>query len=382
VSFDLFSRLHMLGSIRILLLVSVTSLCSKSAFSTDRAADALSVINNHFSDLSHAQLMESADQFRIEGRYQESEGIFKQLFDSVRANSGLFHEQQFVVLDRLIHINLLRTDWQSLKQHIDYHDWLGNRLYADSPQQLSEHLQNNASYHELAARAVTGPARNWHLVQTRHQLWRAVSALETLPGESDRLPPILHRIAMHHYALSRQGDLRWLTSFETRSDEPAMISGWALQGNEVSKRSYEVGAELISRIVRHYEMNPHREQTVQATLMAQLIAYRGDWELLFERDRNAIAFYDKSLDVTRNTSCPELMAKMLFENPVELPLPTLPLETEICNASQNAGANTPQPQNISSAIQAVHRPRRSHNQWLMAAPLPALSAIDTENSHD
>lgn len=382
MSFDLFLRQRRPEPIKILLLVLAVSFCSSNVFSHDNATKTLPSIANHFSELSHAQLMESADQLRMDGRYQESEGMFKQLFASVRANSGLFHEQQFVVLDRLIQINLARADWQSLKQHLDYHDWLGNRLYTDSPLQLAGHLQNNASYHELAAQAIVGPARNWHLVQTRHQLWRAVSALQTLPGERDRLPPLLYKIAIHHYALSRQGDLRWLTSFETRTDEPAMISGWALQGNEVNKRSYEIGAELILRIISHYEMNPRSEPTSQAALLAQLTAYRGDWEILFERDRHAFAFYEKSLALTAETSCSDLMVRALFENPVQLPLTTLPPDVDVCSATQNDGSVTVASANFNPGAPAIYRPRRSQDQWLTESPPPALSATDTEIHHD
>jgi hypothetical protein len=378
---------------RILLLVSSLLLCSKSisdnqssALLSDFETDDLSIqaldINNHYDKNSHADLMETADQLFADGHFPESEIVFKQLFASVRANNGLFHEQQFVVLDRLLAINLARADWQNLKQHLDYHGWLLNRLYANQPDQLAEHLEINASHHERAAQAFSGPARNWHLVQIRHQLWRAVSALETMPAESSRLPPLLHKITMHHYALSRQTDLRWLTSFETRTDEPAMISGWAFQGNDMTKRSYQIGAELIVRIVRHYELNPHSNLQVQAALMAQLLAFSGDWEILFERERNALAFYEQSLSLTELTSCKEEIQRILFGTAVQLPVQTLPVDTQICTSGQGPDRDTEARPETDLSLAHIYRPRWQDNHWLMGILPSALSSLDMETQND
>jgi hypothetical protein len=393
VIFDYCSNPYRHKSARILLLVSSLLLCSKSisdnqssAFSSEFETDDSSTqaldINNHYAENSHAALMETADQLFADGLFSESEIVFKQLFASVRANNGLFHEQQFVVLDRLLAINLARADWPNLKQHLDYHDWLLNRLYAGQPVQLAEHLQINASHHERAAQASSGPARNWHLVQIRHQLWRAVSALETMPAESSRLPPLLHKISMHHYALSRQTDLRWLTSFETRTDEPAMISGWAFQGNDVSKRSYQIGAELIVRIVRYYDLNPHSKPQVQAALMAQLLAFSGDWEMLFERERNALAFYEESLSLTELTSCKEEIRQILFGTAVQLPVQTLPVDTQICTSGQGPDRDTKTPSETALLLTDIYRPTWQDNHWLMGLSPSALSSLDMETQND
>lgn len=372
VYFDHFSKRIQPNPIRILLLVSSVSICSHST----------SQSTNHFSEQSHAQLMETAERLRTDGNFSEAEVVFKQLFNSVRANGGLFHEHQFGVLDRLIQINLANADWQNLKQHLDYHDWLLKRLYADDALLLAQHLERNAAYHEQASQETIGPARNWHLVQTRQQLWRAVSALETLPGEAHRLPPLLQKIVMLHYALSRQNDLRWLTSFETRSDEPAMISGWAMQGSDISKRSYEIGAELILRIINHYKLNADSDPAAQAALLSQLMAYRGDWEMLFGRERYAKKFYEESLSLTELSSCKDLLRQALFENLVQLPVPTLALRTDICSTIQY-GHNDPLPRSAQIDTQSgIYRPQWQQDDWLMTSPPAVLSALDTGNQYD
>lgn len=317
--------------------------------------------------------METAEQLRVDGNFSDAGIAFTQLFNSVRANNGLFHEQQFVVLDRLIEINLATADWQNLKQHLDYYDWLLNRLFTNVPLSLAKYLQNSAGHHELAAQQTSGPARNWHLVQARLQLWRAVSALERLPEEQDQLPPLLHKIALHHYALSRQSDLRWLTSFETRSNEPAMISGWAMQGSDVSKRSYDIGAELMSRIMEHYEHNADSDPGTQAGTMAQLFAYRGDWDLLFGRDQSAFNFYQQSLLLAETSSCETLILHKLFQTPVALPVMTFDLSTDVCNDDHDGSPGTP-----GTPVQSdIYRPMWQQNEWVGITPDAALNALNT-----
>lgn len=375
MSFDRFSTLNTPTIMRNLLLISSLSFCSES----------LSETTNHFSEDRHAQLMESAEQLRREGLFSDAEIVFKQLFDSVRANSGLFHEQQFVVLDRLIQIHLATADWQSLKQRLDYHEWLLNRLYSDNPRQLAEYLLINARHHEQAARETTGPARNWHLVQTRQQLWRAVTALEAVPEESQQLPGLLHQIAMHHYDLSRQSDLRWLTSFETRSDEPAMISGWAMQGNDVAKRSYDIGAELVMRIIDHFERNPANDAGAQAAVMAQLLAYRGDWELLFGREHNAYSFYDKSLSLTEHSSCKDELQKQLFGKPVQLPVYTFITDINNCSGhfdDLDEATFSAEITDNTLVLTGIYRPRWHQNQWLVVSASSTLNALTSGEQHD
>lgn len=352
-----------------LLLISSASICSYS----------ISEPVDHFSAQAHARLMETAEQLRLNGNFSEAEIVFTQLFNSVRANNGLFHEQQLAVLDRLIAVNLANGDWPRLKQHIDYYDWLLNRLYADTPLQLAEHLQINASHHELAARETVGPARNWHLVQTRQQLWRAVSALESLPGENSELPLLLHRIALHHYTLSRLHDLRWLTSFETRSDEPAMISGWAMQGSDISKRSYDIGAELISRIIDHYQRHPDTSQTTQAAIMAELMVHRGDWDMLFGREKTALIFYNRSLEFADTSSCKNKMIEGFFENVIELPVTTLEAGNNICTSpvtTRMPAADAPDHQS------GIYRPQRHKNEWLLTPSPASLNALNTGSHHE
>lgn len=370
--FEHFSRQRKHLPIRILLLVSLLSFCYKSFSDT----------NNHFSEHAHAQLMENAEQLYAEGRFTEAEIVFRQLFASIRANNGLFHEQQFAVLDRLIQLNLSNADWQSLKQHLDYHDWLLNRLYSDNALLLARYLQINARHHEQAAQAAVGPARNWHLVQTRQQLWRAVSALERLPGEGGQVSALLYKIAMLHYALSRQTDLRWLTSFEMRSDEPAMISGWAMQGGDIGKRSYEIGAELISRIVNYYDASPDINPAAQAAVMAQLFAYRGDWELLFGRERTAFSFYEQSLELTAISSCEYLMRALLFENLVQLPVETLTVDPDVCMNKRDNPVDTLATAEITLMQSDSYRPRWHQEQWLLSPSPAGLSTLNSENQYE
>ena len=284
---------------------------------------------SNFSETRLIQLQESAEKLSLEGLLPEAASVYQELFLAIRANQGLFSEQQFLVLERMIAVDIDRKDWDSLNQHLSYHEWLSNRLYNKNPLKLSEQLLINSRHRQRAASHLHGPQRSWHLVQGRTQLWRAVSAIENTPADDGRLPYLWHQIANYHYALTNDSQ-RWLTSFEARSDEPAMISGWALGGNEVEQRSYEIGSELLQRIPDYYRRQPIPTDIDGHALNAKLLAYQGDWELLFNQPQRAEAFYQQALELTSLSSCPSELQEWLFGREIELPVHSFELASASC----------------------------------------------------
>lgn len=343
---------------------------------------------SNFSNDRLLQLQESADKLRSEGQLAESASVYQELFLAIRANQGLYTEQQLLVLDRMIALDIDRRDWESLNQHLSYHEWLSNRLYAGNPVALAEQLQANSGHRLRAASYQQGPQRSWHLVQARTQLWRAVSALERLPAESGRLPDLWFKIANYHYALTNDAQ-RWLTSFEARTDEPAMISGWALGGNEVEQRSYEIGAELLQRIYDYYMRQPQSFGVDVNVLAASLRSYQGDWELMFDQPQRALNFYELALEVTSLTSCALELENFLFGHDVVLPVYRL----NVTQASCEFIGNSIRPPEIDStcASEAVEaslstvyglpklRPNRKDGLWLSTSSLADISNRSGEN---
>ena len=343
---------------------------------------------SNFSPNRLLQLQESADKLRSEGQLAESASVYQELFLSIRANQGLYTEQQLLVLDRMIALDIDRRDWESLNQHLGYHEWLSNRLYAGNPLALSEQLQANSAHRLRAASDQQGPQRSWHLVQARTQLWRAVSALETLPAESGRLPDLWFQIANYHYALTNDAQ-RWLTSFEARTDEAEMISGWALGGNEVEQRSYEIGAELLQRIYDYYMLLPYPVDMDNNVLAATLRSYQGDWELMFNQSQRALNFYELALKLTSLTSCALELENFLFGHNVVLPVYRLNVTQASCefigtNIRPHQPDSTPTSEAVEASLLRVYgqpklRPNRKDGLWLNASSLADISNRSGEN---
>lgn len=275
-------------------------------------------------------LQASARQLYNLGQFDQALSTYNELFIAVRLNDGLFAEQQLPVLERLLAVNIELSAWDSLNQYLDYHEWLTHRLFSNNPVALAEQLQVNSLHRHNAASRLEGPQRSWHLVQARTQLWRAVSALETMPAEADRLPPLWLKIANYHYELTH-GSQRWLTSFENRTDEPVMISGWALGGDEVEQRSYEIGAELLQKISTYYmsrELPPGIDRHISD---ARLITLQGDWELLFDQPQEASQFYRQALRIASQSACPVEIRDALFGQTVMLPVTDLGFGSSSCS---------------------------------------------------
>lgn len=285
-------------------------------------------------------LQATARQLHNLGQFDQALSTYNELFLAVRLNDGLFSEQQLPVLDRLLAVNIDLSAWDSLNQYLNYHEWLTHRLFSKNPVALAEQLQVNSQHRHNAANRLEGPQRSWHLVQARTQLWRAVSALETLPDEADRLPPLWLKIANFHYELTHDSQ-RWLTSFENRTDEPVMISGWALGGDEVEQRSYEIGAELLQKISTYYRSRELPPEIDRYFSEATLISLQGDWELLFDQPQRAKQFYREALSIASRSSCAVDIREALFGQTVLLPVTDLGLGRSSCSETSLNAADIP-----------------------------------------
>ena len=346
---------------------------------------------SNFSELRLIQLQESAEKLSSEGLLPEAASVYQELFLAIRANHGLYTEQQLLVLERMIGVDIDRKDWDSLNQHLSYHEWLSTRLYHKNPLKLSEQLLINSRLRQRAASHLHGPQRSWHLVQGRTQLWRAVSAIENTPADDGRLPYLWHQIANYHYALTNDSQ-RWLTSFEARSDEPAKISGWALGGNEVEQRSYEIGSELLQRIPDYYKQQPIPTDIDGHALNAELLAYQGDWELLFNQPQRAEAFYRKALEFTSLSSCPSELQAWLFGREIELPVHSFDVASASCEQIKTSLRSLADPSAMTADTAGILlgnlygqqklRPQWRGGDWLAGSSLAHVWSDNLENIDD
>jgi len=272
--------------------------------------------DNHFTLSNQTRVLESAEQHMQAGELDAADIAFRQAFESVRADQGLFHEAQLPVLDRLLAINLARQDWSQFNHYLEYHGALTQRMYQEQPAGHAQALESAADWHQRAALILNDEHRTWHLIRSRNLIWQAVSALEQVPGSEDQLSPLLYRIATLHYYLTTEASLRGLTSLEVRTNHPVRVSGWSMSGNEATQRSYAIGQELLERIYRIHARAPDNALT-----LAHIDTLLGDWQLLFGRDEQARAYYRKAYRALQTDPTAGPVIEQLFARRIALPAP-------------------------------------------------------------
>jgi tetratricopeptide (TPR) repeat protein len=270
--------------------------------------------SDHFS-VDPSSLLESGQALLQSGAFTDAQTVFTQLFTNLRVTEGLYHESQIAALDRLIAVSLAQGDWDDFNRHLGYYEWLTERLYQHQSTLRAEHLQSVAQWHQLAAMASLDTQRTWHLIRARNLTWQVVSALEAELAGEERLAPLLYSIALNHYYLINESSRRGLTSMEVRTDEPVMLSGWAMNGGETGRRSYAVGSELIERIVRIYRESSETDNRS----LAVAETYAGDWHQMFGRQQRALAHYKRAADLLIQSGDSDLLAQ-LFGTGTTLPV--------------------------------------------------------------
>jgi len=262
-----------------------------------------------------AVLLETGQSLLQNGSFTNAEIVFTQLFTSIRVSQGLYHESQIAALDRLIAVSIAQADWDQFNRHLAYYEWLTERLYHDQSTLQAEHLQNVARWHQIGAMGSVDERRTWHLIRARNLTWQAVTALESESAGDKRLAPLLYSIALYHYYLVNEASRRGLTSMEVRTDNPVLLSGWALNGGEAGRRSYAVGSELIERILRIYQQTPD----IDNQTLAIVETYAGDWHQMFGREQRAVAHYQRAKQLLMQSANTELIVR-LFDSGITLPV--------------------------------------------------------------
>tara|TARA_R110002072_G_scaffold271208_1_gene431148 strand:- start:6966 stop:7973 length:1008 start_codon:yes stop_codon:yes gene_type:complete len=290
-----------------LILITLTGLCS--------GAVSRAQVPDHFSPDLQARLMEDGNRYLEQGDLANADAIFFRLFDSLRANLGLYNAQQISAIDRILAVALAARDHDRFIQYLGYHEQLVTRLYTGDTATLASELQRNARWHRAAAVTVDDELRSWHLIRSRTLTWQSISALETLPDTDLEIAALLYQITLSHFELSNNASRRGRTSMEVRTDQPALVSGWALSGSETDRRSYAIGTELLERIAGIYA-----RQRATAGTMARITTYQGDWHTLFDRHDRALTYYRQAIGLLNNTSERDELLQELFGQETAIPV--------------------------------------------------------------
>ncbi len=252
-------------------------------------------------------------------QFRESAALFDEALQLVKIWEGLYAPVQLPALLGLTQSTIANRNWRSANQYLSYFAYLNekSRIYGIDYYLVATEML--ADLYLFAAADPLNPNSAHHLVAAKNSSWLAINTIENYLGENSlRLPPWLYRISLSHLYQSRLTERRGLTSYDYKSEEREIVSGWMLDLNESRRISYNIGKELLQRIADIYIAN-NAGVELQALAQVQL----GDWETLFYQDEYALRNYHRAYELMQEAGSPRAGLDKLFARASILPEPVL-----------------------------------------------------------
>lgn len=258
----------------------------------------LSTWPDNFQHAQSEQLVEAGKLALFENELFTAERRFSEAMQIAKVNNGLYTETQIPILELMIETQIAQGNWESFDTQLEYYDWLNKK---NSRNSLSNYLSGIAGMSRLllaASAHVENPSSIRYLIAAKNLNWQAVSAIESTRGSNSlQLAPWLYNIVLAHYYQISTTKRRGMTSYEYRSEDEKIVSGWSLRKNESMRISYSIGKDLLERIQSLFQNNP--QQSPETTGL--MLVYLGDWEMVFGNKARALSLYnDANLAFTNN----------------------------------------------------------------------------------
>ncbi|NKB34828.1 MAG: hypothetical protein GKR91_17165 [Pseudomonadales bacterium] len=246
---------------------------------------------NNFQHAQSERLVEAGKLALFENELFTAERRFSEAMQIAKVNEGLFTETQIPTLELMIETQIAQGNWEAVDTQLEYYAWLNNKR---SPNSLSSYLSGIAGMSRLllaASANVENPSSIRYLIASKNLNWQAISAIESTQGKNSlQLAPWLYNIVLAHYYQSSTTKRRGMTSYEYRSEDEKIVSGWSLRKNESMRISYSIGKDLLERIQALYLNNPQQSPETAGLILV----YKGDWEMLFGNKTRALSLYNEA----------------------------------------------------------------------------------------
>lgn len=277
-------------------------------------------------NFAHAQLEQLVEEGKLALRNNEiisAERRFSEAIQVAKVNYGLNSAEQIPALELMIETLIAQGNWDAVDSQLEYYGWL-NRL--SQKNNLDSYLSGleGMSRLLLAASANTNNPRSVrYLIAAKNLNWNAVDAIESVLGKNSlRLTPWLYNIVLAHYYQSSITKRRGMTSYEYKSDDEKIVSGWSLRKNESMRISYSIGNDLLERIRQIHQNNP---QSIPET-EGLILVYLGDWEILFGNKTRALSFYNAANSAFIDSGVRQGAVNQFFAKTTVLPAETLQIQ--------------------------------------------------------
>ncbi len=299
----------------ILTLAVVSFLCSSSGLAqeVDISEDGSDWTDNYQHDLAE-QMLDDGRLLLEKGEYADAERLFFDALQVIKINNGMTSTLQVPILELLIQSQLPQRKWGTIQQYLAYFDWLTSEFYQSGLDDFLNSIEVLSALYLQASADPANPYSAHFLIASKNLNWNAISAIEEIYGrESKQLTPWLYRVVLSHFYQSSLIKRRGLTSYNYKTDEPAIVNGWSLSKNESLRKSYNIGLELLERI-REIES---ADNSKEAEAIAWL--YLGDWEATFDNGPKAIEHYKMATQVLLANGIAQSVVDSLFAQNAILP---------------------------------------------------------------
>lgn len=292
---------------------------------------------NHLDPRLAEPLFHVAARLTDLGEFVEAHQTLDRAMQIVRINNGLYTRSQVPYLKAKIDNYARGQNWEGAREQMEHLLWLYRTKSPVIDDTLVRDLTDLSDVHLEGVARDNMEFQSYHLRRAVAISWLALAAGESLWGQTDeRLTPLLYGLVKQFHIHSAAIDRGGRVAYELRQIVPG--SDWVRERVDAKRYYYYSGLRLLNRVKTIYERSEPSNR--EGLAMAHL--YLADWQVLFERDAEALNNYQLAYEGLVDAGSDPGKLAQFFGHPTLVPetdfFPTL---DEAMNA--RASSSTPMP---------------------------------------
>ncbi len=249
------------------------------------------------------------------GALQQQEGAHTQAIDTLgramhinRINEGLHTLGQVPLVERIIDSYAALGDWSNVDLYQNYLYFVQQKAYGSEDPRLIPVLHRLGEWNIEAFNLGFGDPLGGRL-STAQLLFNAATRMVGMHfGRNDeRYVSYLRSVAQSAYLVSLHPDYMSEINRPDYMNSQEMLRHQLNESRSPEPRGYAAGVAALQEVA-----DIHREQGDQPYLLAEALANQADWQLLFDRYRNAEELYAEAWQILAETENSEELLAELF----------------------------------------------------------------------
>jgi tetratricopeptide (TPR) repeat protein len=305
-----------------------------------------------------------ADLLSEQGKHAEALHHYARLLHINRINQGLYNENQFEVIEKIINGNLALQDWTALNDAQEYHYFLSQRVHAEDDARLFADLNRHIDWKLTYLGLDSGVDKSSHLLALRELSDQAVEM-----GESEKkddkfaLADAYYRRAMLHYffvvAIDRSNETGHELSRRQSTTAAAMLNSNYIASNLETNPQMRMEFAKGRRFLEDIQAVFSTPEDKQSLAMAKL--YFGDWQMLTGRRDPAQDAYREAYELLLESGLDKQVVNQLLARPVAIPIisPSFRLQELQATESETGIVQASEAESIPSTVNTdIQKPER------------------------